>query len=354
MDSSVKEEIIRQLDTLPVHMVSSNGIQHVVRCPYCGDSNNPSHGHFSIRIDTSDPLDPMIFNCFKCPVSGIISPQVLEDLQLSVNSTVASQLSRLTQISCRVHKITAIKTEEFIIPSPTWREATSKKLTFLEKRIGVRMTIAACEANDIILNIDDFLNANSLDSLYIKDKCSPRMIRFLSDHYVGFLSKNKNVVTLRYIDDIPKVNLEREPMRYIKAKFHPNNLDPNSYYHIPNKIDILYTHDINVHIAEGPIDILSILYNCNDGNLINNFYYAVCGFGYGSVLSNVIRSGLNTGINLHIYADKDKTDAEIVNSLNKGSLTLWAKRIFIHRNGTGQKDFGVHKEDILDTCRRIK
>lgn len=354
MDSSIKEEIIRQLDTLPVHIVGSSGIQHVVRCPYCGDSNNPAHGHFSIRIDTSDPLDPMIYRCLKCPVSGILNAQVLEDLQLNVNASTASQLSRLTQASCRVHRITAIKTESFTNPVPSMSELTMKKLNFIEERIGVRLSIEECLSLDIVLNLSDFLVENNLESVYVGERCSPQALWFLNEHYVGFLSKNKNVLTLRYIDDIPPNDLKQTPMRYVKAKIHPKNLDPNSYYHIPNRIDILYTNDINVHIAEGPFDILSILYNRNNRILENNFYYAVCGFGYSSILSNIVRSGINTGINLHIYADKDKTDNEIIRSLNKRALSIWTKRIFIHRNGTGQKDFGVHKEDIIDTCRRIK
>lgn len=354
MDSAIKEEIIRQLDLLPVHKIGTSGIQHVVRCPYCGDSMNPSHGHFSIRIDTSDPLDPMLFNCLRCPASGILNAQTLADLQLNVNADTAARLSKLTQISCRIHHITAIKTESFTNPIPTTSALTIDKLEFVRNRIGANITIDDCLNMDIVLNLIDFMSWNKIENVYVGEKCSPGMIRFLNEHYVGFLGKNRNVITLRYMDDIPPDQLKYEPKRYIKCKIHPKNLDPNSYYSIPNKIDILYTHDVTVHIAEGPFDILSVLYNCQDKNLDNNFYYAICGFGYNSVISNVVRMGINTGINLHIYADRDKTDNEIIGALTKSSMVIWTKKIFIHRNGTGGKDFGVPKEEIIDTCRRVK
>ena len=75
----------------------------------------------------------------------------------------------------------------------------------------------------------------------------------------------------------------------------------------------MYTNDINIHIAEGPFDILGVFYHLMNGELENNLYYAVCGFGYGTILRNIISAGLNTGLNVHIYADNDKSDEEIIN-----------------------------------------
>ena len=37
----IKREIAYQLSMMQAYSISSNGIFHTVRCPYCGDSRNP-------------------------------------------------------------------------------------------------------------------------------------------------------------------------------------------------------------------------------------------------------------------------------------------------------------------------
>ena len=108
----VKEKIIEELQTLPVYIPQSGGKQHVVRCPYCGDSHDLSHGHFSIRIDTSDPNDPLLYRCFKCENSGLFTLETLHDLGLGYDKEISSSLTKLIYRSCKVNKITALKTEE--------------------------------------------------------------------------------------------------------------------------------------------------------------------------------------------------------------------------------------------------
>ena len=52
-NKQLKEMIIEKLKTLPVCQSNGIGTQWVVRCPYCGDSRDLSHGHLSIHIDIS-------------------------------------------------------------------------------------------------------------------------------------------------------------------------------------------------------------------------------------------------------------------------------------------------------------
>lgn len=354
MDSAIKEMIIQRLDTLPVHHVSSNGIQHVVRCPYCGDSQNPSHAHFSMRIDTSDPLDPILFRCLKCSTSGLVTQQVLEDLQIDLPADAVQGLTKLTRLSSRAHKITAIKTENFKIPVPRFDDTTMKKVSYLNNRLGLHYNANDYTALNCIINLGDFMQMNHINKAYMGSECTPWTLRFLDEHYVGFLGKNRNVITCRYLNDVDPSKLKFEPSRYLKPKFNPNNLDPNSYYSIPNKIDIMYTNEINIHIAEGPFDIIGVLEHVMNGELENNFYYAVCGFGYGTILRNIISAGLNTGLNVHIYADNDKKDNEIINPLKYGSLWPWINHLYLHRNASGEKDYGVSVDKISDTKRKIK
>ena len=352
MDTSIKESIIQQLSQLPVYIASSNGIQHTVRCPYCGDSRNPTHGHFSIRIDPADPIDPMLYNCLKCPASGIVTAQTLSDIGLEVDSSIISGLSKITQASCKVHKITMIKTEQYDIPVSSMTEIALDKLIYLNTRLGTNLSITECAYMDIILDIEEFMFHNKIESIYMGNEVSRKMLRFINQHYIGFLSKNRNNIAFRYIDNLDTSGFDKPPRRWLKCKINLRNMDTNSFYSPPAKIDIMYTHDINLHIAEGPFDIISIMRHCRISDN-NDYFYAVCGFGYSNILTNVIRMGLNSGINLHIYADKDKSDFEIIQQLDKTKLLEWVSHFYIHRNGSGQKDYGVPEVEIRDTIRKV-
>lgn len=351
MDTSIKEEIIQQLSQLPVYNISSNGIQHTVRCPYCGDSNNPTHGHFSIRIDSNDPLDPMLYSCFKCPSSGILTAQTLTDLGLVIDSSILSGLSKISQASSRVHKITMIKTEQLEVPVASPSEVALDNLEYINTRLGTNYTVTECAAMDIILDLHQFMRHNKIQTLYMGNPISDALINFITYHYVGFISKNRNTIAFRY-NGINADKFDEQPKRWVKCKVNPKNMDTNSFYSPPATIDILYTHPINIHIAEGPMDILSIMQNCRITDN-DDYFYAVCGFGYSAILTNIIRMGLNTGLNLHIYADGDKTDGEILYQLNKSKLLDWVEHLYIHRNGTGEKDFGVPVDKIKNTYRKV-
>ena len=339
----VKEKIIEELQTLPVYIPQSGGKQHVVRCPYCGDSHDLSHGHFSIRIDTSDPNDPLLYRCFKCENSGLFTLETLHDLGLGYDKEISSSLTKLIYRSCKVNKITALKTEEYSIFQPNLnRDLTLEKIRYLQNRLGAEITIDDLMKFSCVINADEFYIANKIP---VKD---PNYIKFLTQNYIGFLSKNKNCITFRCIRDT-----NSKMKRYVKEKLNEKNLDPNTYFSIPNSINILYTNDINIRIAEGTFDILSVFYNLNHCNLENNFYYANCGFGYQTVLRNVIKMGLNTGINLHIYADNDKSDKSILKQID--DCQPWLKTITFHRNGRpSEKDFGVPLSRIIDTTVRYK
>ena len=62
--------------------------------------------------------------------------------------------------------------------------------------------------------------------------------------------------------------------------------------------------------------------------------------------------GINTGLNVHIYADKDKSDKEITKLIR--NYYPWLNSLTIHRNGSGSKDFGVPKDMIIDTSVKYK
>lgn len=340
---ALKRLVISELSNRDVYKVSSNGLFHTVRCPYCGDSHNPHHGHFNIRIDLDEPKSSMGYNCFKCGVSGFVTPSVLNELGINVDSDTMGSLKYLNSKYAKSNKIKLNKTEPFDIPLCNTQSAYPK-LKYINSRLGTNFTPEDCQSLRIILNLVDFITINGIQ--YIQG-IPANKLHFYDSNYVGFLSSNKNTLTMRLINPL-------NVARYHKCKINPSNMDPNSFYAIPAAFDPLYSDNIKIHIAEGTFDILSVYANLNNCNRDHNFYYAVCGFGYVEVLKAIIRMGLNTGIELHIYADNDKKDDDIIRQIRKvPAASSWFPKVILHRNGSGDKDYGVPKDRIIDTTRRI-
>lgn len=342
--AQLKSAVIEELSNLAVHHVNTTGIQHTVRCPYCGDSRKANHGHFSIKIDETDEYSPMVFRCFKCSASGLLTKDVINDLGLNISSEISGELQRFNQKSAKYNKFTDSRSEQFDIINPFSRKAESK-LDYVNERLNTDFTFDDAKCLKFVLDLEEFVVSNKIRTI---TGITPNQLRFYDNHYVGFLSSNNNCLTLRAIDDVAS-------MRYIKIILNNRNLDPHTFYAIPNTIDMLYTHDINVHITEGIFDILGV-YNLHNRNKENNYYYAVCGYGYNTILRSLIRLGFNTGLNVHIYADNDKTDRDIIYHLtNNKSVYPWLDNVWIHRNSfNGQKDFGVPLTSIIDSHKKIK
>jgi hypothetical protein len=176
-----------------------------------------------------------------------------------------------------------------------------------------------------------------------------KQLKTLNESYVGFLSNNNNCITFRNITDNDRL------MRYFKVILNPKNINQNTFYSIPNSIDLMYTHDINIRIAEGTFDILSVFKNLVK-NKNNEYYFASCGFGSNVIIRYLIHNGINTGLNLHIYSDNDKTDDDHRKYLFKNSsVSYWLDHIDIHRNQfNNEKDYGIPTNRIIDSRYRIK
>ena len=174
------------------------------------------------------------------------------------------------------------------------------------------------------------------------------IINELSAHYLGFLSANNNKIIMRDITDSGYFG------RYYKLTLNPNNFSIGSFYSLMSQFNLLYTDAIDINIAEGTFDILSIYLNLSSNKKENQLYFASCGFNFPTIIKYLISQGITTEINLHIYADNDKSDLEIKNQFKNIFYTIWIDNIFIHRNiYPGEKDFGISKDHIDEKIYKI-
>ena len=339
----LKNDIIDLLRQLSVYIPNSINTQHVVRCPFCGDSHNPSHGHFSIKIDVESD-EQMPYRCFKNDETGILTVDVLEELGLNVPPNIRDALNSFNKKIIKKNKFNS-KEEKYITPIFNNSQLNSIKLNYINSRLGTSFNFNTAQELKIILDINKFLEINEIKSIPNVDQ---RYLNILNENYVGFLSTNNNCITLRNIN-------KNKMKRYTKVIINTKSVNSNTFYSIPNTISLMYTNDINVHITEGVFDILSV-YNMNNCNKNNNYYFASCGFGYITILKYLIYSGINTGLNIHIYSDNDKTDKDHIDYIFKrSSISHWLKSITFHRNlYPDEKDYGVTLDRIKDSTFKIK
>jgi len=344
MDITIKRRIIESLKRMDTYKEYSGGIQHLVKCPYCERMSSKDHGHFSIKIDPEDE-SIMVYNCLKCPASGIVTLDVLDDLNVQYDNTIADDLKSFNKKAAKFNKNMTSKEPKMFIPNSNRSKLSDMKLDYINKRLNIGLQYEDVIKHKIILDIYEFLKINELTEL---PNISFKYLYFLNMNYVGFLSKNNNCITFRNFTGIGN-------KRYVKVIINKNLMNSNTFYTLPSSIDLLYNDNIDIHIAEGTFDIISIYHNVTHCNDVNNFYFASCGFGYITILKYLIRTGLNTGLTIHIYSDGDKTDKNHLAYLSDRKIDPWLDHIIIHRNQyEAEKDYGVSNEKIIDGKYRVK
>lgn len=345
-DKELKQLIIDGLSDLPVYYPNRTNTQHVIRCQACGDSRTLSHAHLSIHIDVDDDL-PMFYRCFKCNDSGIVNRAKLIEWGVVLDADSEASLGIYNKKSKKKYRTKfSDKWEDYFAPEIDPTTLSEMKLAYLNARLGSDFTLTDAQKLKIVTSLEAFYSAN-----YMKGNLDRSMRRNIESRYIGFLSTNNNRIMFRNTSAV----IPDTDYRWYNVILNSDNMNPYTFYSIPNSIDMYYTHDINIHIAEGIFDILSIYHNVNGDLTDNNFYYASCGSSALNVLDFLIDRGINTGLNVHIYADKDKSDYFHMKYLLKDTnVYQWCKNIFIHRNRfENEKDYGVPSSRIEDSCRKI-
>lgn len=344
MDRSIKLLVREALMDLPVCIINGDETEYTVRCPFCGDSLNPNHAHMGINIDV-DNDDMMLYNCLKCGASGIVDDDLLDELEIFLSSDEAKQLKSYNKKATKLSgRRTIIRTEKFVIPLFSPSRNSDDKLQYLNHRIGANIDYGTVGDYRIILSLAEFMTANEIKKL---ENVPDWKLRYLEMNYIGFLSSNKNSITFRCIRNDPKFR------RYDKVILNPNNQDNATFYSIPSRIDMLYDGEFHIHIAEGTFDILGVRHTVNP-QYENQAFYAACGYSYLRIIKFLAKNGLISHMNLHIYADRDKTDWDHLKLLNRSTTSALLEHVYLHRNGVpGQKDYGVTPDLIKDTYRKL-
>ena len=342
-----QEFISRIRSFYPNVKVASGGTEIVVRCCFCGDSKDPKHAHMYISVPRSQD-ELAFYHCKKCPAHGILNTDLLRQLGCNDINTLV-EINKHNDEVLKLPKYKSLKQVDvyplkmnYIRESPL----NAAKLKYINDRIGSNFTLNDLSSLKIFLNLYDIIRSNNLELTRYENICND-----LDKWFIGFISYDNSYCGLRKLT-------ERELYKSINKRYINysliNKIDDNkNYYVIPTMIDTLNPNPVQIHIAEGQFDILSIFYNLNKCNRTQSIYIACGGKSYTQALQFIL---LETGIinyEVHYYPDNDVTDDDFFKDVQR-KIQLLPCNIHIHRNiYKGRKDFGVPMNEIKEITRSL-
>jgi len=288
-----KSEILSALYERSDWIKQVNDVEYRTRCPYCGDSVKENTGHFYIRISMNDNA-PILYNCFKCNVSGVLREEQLSKLGIE-NPNLKNALHQLNKTSDKImgNDINAqCKTRYFDFKVPELK--LGPKTRYIEKRLGREFSIDELNDMKVITSLKDFLALNNIKTSLMH----PMIVSNIEKKYVGFLTYGNSHILFRNVT-------ETEDFRWIKYPILKESSENRVLYTIASQIDIFTKDTITINIAEGVFDVVSAKYNLNMGDE-NTLYVAISGKYYERVLLFLLDLGIvGDNVEINIFADND-------------------------------------------------
>ena len=320
---------------------ASGKTEIVLRCRYCGDSvKDPRAAHFYIKnIDGQ----PHLYNCFKCGEKGIFSAKTLRDFSVyDTEAAVALETYNKSVMSNPQYKsLMRNKTYKVYNNFISNNELTHAKINYINRRLGINLTIEDCLRLKIVPNLHDLLNANYIS----KFTRHPNIVQEFTNSFIGFLSIDNSFVVLRNLRS-GKV-YKGIDKRYQNYNIFGKLENAKRFYTIPTQVNTLDPTPIHIHIAEGVFDILSIYFNLRNQANYQNIYSTIGGNQYlNQVKTFLTEYGLFNSI-FHLYIDNDVPEYKI--NIVEKTLRPLKIPLYIHWNEyTGEKDFGVKPSNIIE------
>lgn len=327
-------------------LVSGNR-EILTRCKYCEDSKNYNNGHLYIGIP-EDEKSLSFFHCKKCEASGVVTSKVLTEWGI-YNSDLLVNISSHNKVAAKYGtNRNALENRIYNVKNYFIRDhkISDKKLEYINGRLGLCLDYDDILENKIVLNLFDLLKSNYINS-YTRDI---RIMNELDSYFLGFLSYDNGFVNLRNLS--MKNTSKYLQKRYVNYNIFNSINNRRKYYVNPNKIDLSGTSPIEVHVAEGVFDILSIKFNLRKEN-DRIIYVGACGSGYKGICRDMMLTVAHPNLIFHIYPDADISDYKM------RELYYYLKEfnydMIIHRNVfPKQKDFGVDINHIDEKIIRAK
>lgn len=349
----IKLNLISSIRNATSYYRQVTDVEHLTRCPFCGDSLNPNKGHMYMHI-VLDDTSPIQYHCARCGEGGYLTPNVLRRFGIESNDLkqLLDQLNHHT--GRRDRRMIMEKSYAMFNYALPDRVKYPMKLKYIEDRLGITVTEDVINECKIITSVADFLKTNEIDSL-TADKSVVTMYEY---DYIGFLSYGNSYILLR------DVSGRHKDFSWIKYPITDASRGSKIFYSMSSAIDIETEDPITINIAEGVFDIISIGYNLKQ-NKLNTINIANTGKEYSSLISFLVSKGLvGSNVILNIYSDNDKIFNKKENSKRrvktelqdyKGDLYPYKflmNGVYVKYNQVF-KDYGTTKDNIFIETTRL-
>ncbi len=328
--------------SLPYAKESSDSMQILIRCPFCGDSEKHNDStHFSIKIDI-EKGEPLLYQCFqpsfKCGVKGILTTEVLQKLGCTDMSVMLELSAHNKSISKTLDRFNGKKKKDYRVFNLD-NKMNNNKLKYINARLGLNLVTSDLKKLKIQLSLGDYLKINGITQLAFKE----RYCGMINQNTIGFISMYEDYIICR---DISKDKVMGK--RYINYSIRgKSDIDDTKIYTLPCEIDLLSDKPTIINVAEGAFSILGAYYGTavDRFNANNKIFSANCGTGYYGTISHLCRQyGLTNNI-INIFSDSEVkigTYEKLYKSLKKHMNIVEFKVIY----NTKKEDFGYPKSEI--------
>lgn len=347
--NNFKLKFIEFLKTnIPNGRVVSGQKEYLTRCPLCMDSKNPKSAHFYISIPQNEN-DIALYDCKKCNAHGIFNQKILREFEIYDTEMISEIIKRnkkiLSNPNNKINTFTGIYqlNNNYI----TINELSDIKLKYINHRLGLNLAYQDLLDNKIILNLYDLLASNNITTLTRAQNIADQ----LNESFIGFISFDNAYINMRNLRSKGQVYKSIDK-RYVNYNIFNKVDNSKRYYIIPTEINTLSIDPIQIHIAEGPFDILGVFYNVMNGDKQNKIYSSIGGKSYINMIKFFLQELGLINVEFHIYIDNDIEDRDIYYMANiLSGLNL---DIYFHRNiYPNEKDYGVPKDRIKDYSWQI-
>ena len=339
------------LSNIPSASLASGNRFINCRCFNCPDSSDPRSKHFYIHIPENDN-DPSWYYCHKCHCSGLVTHKTLIEWGI-YNEQIGLYLNKLNKRAKHNPRNNKYYNDRIVYNIKntyiTEDKVSYYKLQYINDRIGTNFNFQDLLNLKIVLNLNDILKANNIQSL-TRDQ---RVVSQLDGNFVGFLSIDNAFLNMRRVCEPGKL-IKSIDKRYINYKLVDKFDTTKRFYTVPTTVDLNTVDPIKIHIAEGPFDILSIYQNLRKRE--NGIYTSVAGSNYNNIILYFLQTFKLPYTEFHLYPDNDKFGSlKVMERIAKTFYNPLRSSIYIHRNKyPNQKDFGVSMDKIDESIIQIR
>lgn len=337
------------LSCLPNAKLVSGGSEINCRCMECPDSKDPRHGHFYINIPY-DNKSPSWYYCHKCNCGGIIDHNTLikwgiynKDIAMVLidyNNSVKKYSKNNKYFNRSIYNI--------YHNNITIDNKSEFKRRYICGRLGRDLSFEELNSLKIIINLWDLLKENNISS-YTRDYA---ICNDLDRDFIGFLSIDNAFLNMRRTveEGIVYKSIDK---RYVNYRIFDKIDTSQRFYTVPTKVNLNTPNRIKLHIAEGPMDILSIYLNLRYKE--DGIYTSVSGSNYMNIILYFLIEMRLPNLEIHMYPDNDKYGSmdrmkSITNKIPDPCIP-----VYLHYNKyPNEKDFGVPSNKIYESIIQIR